>query len=157
VTSPETSAEFIEIANLDSTAHSLAGWKIYDEGGSSADLPALSLGAGEVAIIVGSSYQTVMEDFCSMTGGVTPCDADPVPGTVMLVLSTSSVLGGVVNSGERYSLRNELDYEISTYGNWVTPASGIGIERIDPYGDDVASNWRRNTSGTSTPGVVAGL
>ena len=156
--SMEKWGEYIELYNYDAVVWDLTGWSI-DNAGSLQALPSAMLAPGEVALLVGTDFHMDLTDVCAPSGaGVAgACDVDPPAGIQLLYVgSTTLTTSGLSNSGESYRIVDAGGVTISSYFNVVSTSSneGVSVERIDPTGPDVATNWARNPDDTSTPGVV---
>lgn len=143
----EPSQEFVEIYNRSNTPIPLIGWTLDDIGDGLRinTLPPVSLEPGQFGVIVGVNYNLQ-----------SPVDKKPHPKALLIRLDETLGNNGLANSGEPLFLRDAHGSIMSTYGNHVQsagkPANGSSVERIDFTQCDIASNWRANVKGTSTPG-----
>lgn len=155
---PEPDAEFVEIvalAELDTTGLWLSdrtptqlveAWQA-GETPPGDPLPAASLAAGELALLVGPSYVAGL-------GG----DAAPPPGARLLVVESSLASGGLANAGEPLTLwrAGASGPEIvARYGNWIdTSAKSHGGRSVvaAPDACDLPDRWRSHPLGLASPG-----
>jgi hypothetical protein len=106
-------------------------------------LPAASLAAGELAIIVGNSWPE------GSTGSAR-----------VLVLASSLAGGGLKNAGEPVTLWMPTEHgpiELARYGNWIeTGASSHDGRSVIAGLDacDLPDRWRSHPQGLSSPGSL---
>jgi hypothetical protein len=140
---PEPDQEFVELRNLGTSAVSLDGWVIADDGGSDTIAAPNPVPAGALVLIVS-------DGFLPGVGG------DPVPGPGVMIIRLDGPIGaqGLRNSGEVVVLSDPSGDVVSTFPGLLNPPGpGISIERVHglaPDGDP--ANWIANPGGTSTPG-----
>lgn len=134
--------EFIELYNSGTTVVDLTGWIFTDASTTNAVLPAFNLQPGGYLIV---------------------CDDSDVPSLAAFgdVVGASS-FPGLTNAGERLqlfdagsNLMDQVDYDISMYGDEVKEDGGWTLERIDPtFSCDNLGNWRASENAVlgGTPG-----
>lgn len=156
---PEPHQEFVELANLGTEPIELEGlwlsdlaWEEVDavlQAGSKTPgdaLPAATLGAGELAVVVAAGYDPLEGS-----------DEAPAAGARILHVDASVAQGGLKNAGEPLTLyRADPPALVSSYGNFVdTSASdhgGRSVSIVRPDACDVASSWASHPLGRATPG-----
>jgi hypothetical protein len=155
---PEPDAEFVEIVALaeldtaglllsDRTPTQLHEAWLAGEQPPGDPLPAVALAAGELALIVGSSYVPGLAG-----DGAPPADAR------LLVVESSLASGGLANAGEPLTLwrAGASGPEIvARYGNWIdTSAKAHGGRSLvaAPDACDLPDRWRSHPLGRASPG-----
>lgn len=100
----EPHQEFVELLNQGTSAVSLDGWVLTDEGGSDTLAAPAPVAAGTLVLIVSASYQPGV-------GG------DPVPGPGSVVIRLEGPIGaqGLRNSGELVRLSDSNGAVVSTF------------------------------------------
>jgi hypothetical protein len=143
---PEAGGEYAEVANVGTGDADLVGFAIAKRGASGAftrctiaPAAGLVVAPGAHALVVGGAYD----------------GRYPVPaGTAMYRCGSTAFAGGLANDrAVALALEDPLGQVVSTLGiAEPAPRCATGsVERVDPTGADVASNWA--CPGTRTPGV----
>jgi hypothetical protein len=131
---PEPAQEWVELRNLGDQDVSLEGLAIAD--GRAADqLPATTLGPGEYALVVTSSYDPE-----------NGADARPRAGTQLVRVDSRIGADGLSNGGEVTRLLRG-DEIVSSYGGWVDVSSatwaGHSVHRLVETACDRRDAWSR--------------
>ncbi len=145
---PEPSQEWVELYNPTSLALDLDGYTLddNDDGVGANTLPAVTLGPGRYAVVVGKGYT------------VGPGADPPLASGALLVRLTQGLgAGGLSNAGESLALRGPLGHLVSSYGNHhqlgTKTFNGRSVERVSAAACDVSSSWRLGAG--SSPGEPA--
>ncbi|MFL5302622.1 MAG: hypothetical protein ACJ79R_20010 [Anaeromyxobacteraceae bacterium] len=143
---PEAGGEYAEVANLGTGDADLAGFVVAKRGASGAftrctiaPAAGVAVAPGAHALVVGGAYD-----------GRYPLPA----GTPVYHCGATAFAGGLANDrAVALALEDPLGQVVSTLGiAEAAPRCATGsVERVDPAGADVASNWA--CPGTRTPGV----
>jgi hypothetical protein len=142
----EPAQEWVELENVSGSPASLLGWRLGDAQEDEA-LPDVTLSPGERALVVPSDFDA------SGPGG----DVAPAPGTPIVRLERASIgHAGLANSGELVILRDVSGLASSTFSPHYDQSSpswaGRSVERIEPAGCDLGTNYAPNATHSATPG-----
>ena len=116
---PETSSEWLELANDGSSAVDLGGFELRDAGGAVL-LPAARLEPGELVLLAAAGFAPDPE-----------LDVPPLPGTRVLTLPHLGQ-GGLANGGELLRLSDAGGRVLSRFPTLAAPAAGVSLARRTP-------------------------
>jgi len=143
---PEAGGEYAEVANLGTGDVDLAGFAIAKRGAAGAFTRCTIAPAAGVAVAPGAHALVV--------GGAYDGRYPVPPGTALYRCGSTAFAGGLANDrAVALALEDPLGQVVSTLGvAEAAPRCATGsVERVEPAGADVASNWA--CPGTRTPGV----
>ncbi len=142
----EDTGEFIEIYNAGSTDVDLLNFVLWDGDAADTLIGYTSyfdtiLPAGGTAIILDGEYAGEYS----------------IPSSTLLLTTDDDTLGSGLATTDPISLYEAgASALVDSFSFPSNPGNGISIERIDPTGDDVSSNWQDSPcAGGSSPGQLS--
>ncbi len=139
-TGADSGHEWVEIYNNGAASVDLTDWKFYEAStnhGLTLQQGSFDLGAGAYAIIADDA-STFLTDNLGFSGNIYD--------STTFSLSTSETIG------LRDNLGATVDTDLTYSSTWNLNGEGYTIGKIDPSGDNSASNWETGSLG-GTPGV----